>query len=206
MNKTTPPRDGSQTTAGPDIGPDIASDPARLAALAARVDRPIVLVGMMGVGKSTVGRKLAQVLDLPFVDADDAIVEAAKMSIADMFDQHGEASFRDGERRVIARLLDTRRGVIATGGGAFVQPDTRALIMERGLPVWLDCDIDTLVERVGRNTKRPLLRGGDVRDIVTRMKAEREPAYALAPIHVMSISAPHTTTVNRILEALDQCL
>lgn len=198
MNNRKPPRNAPST--------DTAPDPARLAALAARLDRPIVLVGMMGVGKSTVGRKLAQMLGLQFVDADDAIVQAAKMSITEMFDQFGEASFRDGERRVIARLLDAGPGVIATGGGAFVQPDTRAMILQRGLPVWLDCDIDTLVDRVGRNDKRPLLRGGNVREIITRMKAEREPAYAMAPIRVQSISAPHTVTVNRILEALDQCL
>jgi shikimate kinase len=96
--------------------------------------------------------------------------------------------------------------VIATGGGAFVQPATRALIQQRGLAVWLDCDVDTLVERVSRNTKRPLLRGGDVREIVSRMKAEREPAYAEAPIKVQSISAPYGVTVNRIIEALEQCL
>ncbi|MEO5705727.1 MAG: shikimate kinase [Alteraurantiacibacter sp.] len=198
MNKTSLPRDGDQA--------GIAGDRVRLAALVARIDRPIVLVGMMGVGKSTVGKKLALTLGLPFVDADEAIVEAAKMSIADVFDQHGEASFRDGERRVIARLLDGGRRVIATGGGAFVQPETRALIATRGTAVWLDCDVDTLVERVGRNSKRPLLRGGNVREIISRMKAEREPAYALAPIHVMSVSAPHSTTVNRILESLEQCL
>jgi shikimate kinase len=175
-------------------------------ALASRIDRPLVLVGMMGVGKSTIGRKLAQVLGLPFVDADDAIVEAAKMSITEMFDQFGEASFRDGERRVIARLLESGPSIIATGGGAFVQPDTRALILEKGLPVWLDSDIDTLVERVSRNTKRPLLRGGNVRDIVTRMKTDREPSYAQARIRVMSDAAPHGATVNRILEALQECL
>lgn len=178
----------------------------RVRALAARIDRPLVLVGMMGVGKSTIGRKLAQDLGLPFVDADDAIVEAAKMSITEMFDLHGEASFRDGERRVIARLLDAGPSVIATGGGAFVQPETRALILEKGLPVWLDSDVDTLVERVGRNDKRPLLRGGNVREIVSRMKAEREPSYAHARIRVMSDTAPHGATVNRILEALEQCL
>jgi shikimate kinase len=198
MNNTPPSIKGQQA--------DRPTAADRLAALAARVDRPIVLVGMMGVGKSTVGRKLAALLDLPFVDADDAIVEAAKMPITEMFDQFGEASFRDGERRVIARLLDERRSVIATGGGAFVQPETRAMILERGLPVWLDCDVDTLVERVSRNTKRPLLRGGDVREIVSRMKADREPAYAQAPIRVTSVNAPHGATVNRIVEALEQCL
>ena len=203
MNKRKP---SSKPAARKPNVPDAGPDPAWLAALAARVDRPIVLVGMMGVGKSTVGRKLAHMLGLPFVDADDAIVDAAKMSISEMFELHGEAAFRDGERRVIARLLDAGPGVIATGGGAFVQPDTRALIQQRGLPVWLDCDVDTLVERVSRNDKRPLLRGGNVREIVTRMKAEREPAYAQAPIRVQSISAPHPVTVTRILEALDQCL
>jgi shikimate kinase len=202
MSNTMPPRSGAATG----VSGDAASDAARLAAVAARLDRPIVLVGMMGVGKSTVGRKLAAALDLPFVDADEAIVEAAKMSITEMFDRHGEAAFRDGERRVIARLLDAGRGVIATGGGAFVQLATRSLILERGLALWLDCDVETLVERVGRNSKRPLLRGGDVREIIARMKAEREPAYAEAPIRVLSVSAPHANTVNRIIEALDQWL
>ncbi|MCL6251347.1 shikimate kinase [Altererythrobacter sp. KTW20L] len=191
-------------------GPQGAGSHSRLAALAARIraeiDRPIVLVGMMGVGKSTIGRKLAQVLALPFADADDAIIEAAQMPIADIFDQFGEDHFRDGERRVIARLLEGGPCVIATGGGAFVNPETAALIADKGITVWLDSDIDTLVERVGRNTKRPLLRGGNVREIVTRMKAEREPAYARATIKVMSDAGPHNATVNRILEALEECL
>lgn len=191
-------------------GPQGAGTRPRLAALAARIgqeiDRPIVLVGMMGVGKSTIGRKLAQVLDLPFADADDAIIEAAQMPIADIFDQFGEDYFRDGERRVIARLLESGPAVIATGGGAFVEPETAALIAQKGITVWLDSDIDTLVERVGRNTKRPLLRGGNVREIVTRMKADREPAYSRATIKVMSDAGPHNATVNRILEALEQCL
>ncbi len=184
--------------------------PAQIAEVAARVapriDRPIVLVGMMGVGKSTVGRKLAAALGVPFCDADDEIAKAAQMSIPDIFEQFGEAHFRDGERRVIARLLEGRKGVLATGGGAFVQPDTRALILDQGLAVWLDSDVDTLVARVSRNDKRPLLRGGNVREIVTQMKAERESAYAMAPIHVSSGTGPHGETVARILEALDQCL
>ena len=186
-----------------DSGP---MDGTRIAALAARIDRPLVLVGMMGVGKSTIGRKLAQVLGFDFADADDEIVEAAQMSIAEIFEAHGEADFRDGERRVIARMLEGKACVIATGGGAFVQDETRALILERGLAIWLDSDVNTLVERVSRNDKRPLLRGGNVREIVTRMKAEREPAYAQAPIKVMSNKGPHDETVRRILEKLDQCL
>ncbi len=191
-------------------GPDGVGSPARLAAMTGRIarkiDRPLVLVGMMGVGKSTIGRKLAQVLGLRFTDADDAIVEAAQMPIAEIFDQFGEDYFRDGERRVIARLLESGPCVIATGGGAFVNRETAALIEEKGITIWLDSDIDTLVERVGRNSKRPLLRGGNVRDIVTRMKAEREPAYARATIKVMSDAGPHNATVNRILEALEACL
>lgn len=185
---------------------EAAHGSARIATLVKKLDRPLVLVGMMGVGKSTIGRKLAATLNLPFTDADEAIVEAAKMPITDMFDQFGEAAFRDGERRVIARLLERGPCVIATGGGAFVQPDTAALILAKGVPIWLDSDLETLVERLARNTKRPLLRGGNVRDIVTRMKAEREPFYAKAPIRVMSDAGPHTATVNRILEALEPCL
>ena len=176
------------------------------ARMAGKIDRPLVLVGMMGVGKSTIGRKLAHTLGLPFSDADDAIIEAAQMPIAEIFDQFGEDYFRDGERRVIARLLDGGPCVIATGGGAYINVETAALIDEKGITVWLDSDIDTLVERVGRNTKRPLLRGGNVREIVTRMKAEREPAYARAQIKVMSDAGPHNATVNRILEALEACL
>ena len=191
-------------------GPQDPQSPGRLDALAQRIARenarPLVLVGMMGVGKSTIGRKLAALLRLPFADADDEIVKAAKMPIAEIFDTYGEAYFRDGERRVIARMLDSGPCVIATGGGAFVQDDTAALILDKGIPIWLDSDVDTLVERVGRNSKRPLLRGDNVREIVTRMKAEREPAYARAQIKVMSDAGPHNATVNRILEALEECL
>jgi shikimate kinase len=183
-------------------------DEATIRDLRRRIRRPIVLVGMMGVGKSTVGRKLAGVLGKTFVDADDEIVEAANMSIPEIFDQFGEDYFRDGERRVIARLLedDGCDCVIATGGGAFVQDDTRKLILDRGIAVWLDSDVDTLVDRVSRNDKRPLLRGGDPRQIIARMKADREPAYLQAPIHVKSDAGPHIEAVARILEELDQWL
>ena len=183
-------------------------DDATIRSIRGRLTRPIVLVGMMGVGKSTVGRKLASTLGLHFVDADDEIAEAANMSIPEIFDQFGEPYFRDGERRVIARLLEDEGSecVIATGGGAFVQDDTRDLILRNGLAVWLDSDIDTLVERVGRNDKRPLLRGGNAREIITRMKAEREPAYMKAPLHVTTSAGPHLQAVARILEELDKWL
>ena len=170
--------------------------------LAARVDRPVVLVGMMGVGKSTIGRKLAQLLGLPFADADEEIEQAAQMSVTEIFARFGQDYFRDGERRVIARLLDGGPMVLATGGGAFVQPATQALILERGIAVWLDSDVATLVERVGRRDTRPLLRDGDPREIVTRLKGERESSYAEAPIKVMSHPGPHGDTVNRILQEL----
>lgn len=180
-------------------------DDATIRSIRRRIKRPIVLVGMMGVGKSTVGRKLASALGMDFVDADDAITEAANLTIPEIFDQFGEDYFRDGERRVIARLLEDQGSdcVVATGGGAFVQEDTRELILERGIPVWLDSDIETLVERVSRNDKRPLLRGGNIREILTRMKAEREAAYSQAPIHVKSNAGPHLEAVARVLEKLD---
>jgi shikimate kinase len=174
--------------------------------VASRIDRPLVLVGMMGVGKSTIGRKLAQLLDLPFRDADDEIEKAAQLSISEIFERFGEAHFRDGERRVIARLLDGGPSVIATGGGAFVQPETRALIHEKGIAVWLDSDVATLVERVGRRDTRPLLRGGDPKAIVARLKAEREAAYSEAPIKVMSDAGPHGEAVKRILQAISTWL
>jgi shikimate kinase len=178
---------------------------AEIRALAARIDRPIVLVGMMGVGKSTVGRKLAHLLGLPFADADEEIEQAAQLTVTEIFERFGEAYFRDGERRVIARLMDAGPSVLATGGGAFAQPETRALILERGIAVWLDSEVATLVNRVSRKNTRPLLRDGDPKEILTRLKAEREEAYAQAPIHVMSDSGPHGEAVMRIIEGLRTC-
>jgi shikimate kinase len=179
---------------------------AEIRKLAERLDRPVVLVGMMGVGKSTVGRKLAALLHLNFCDADDAIEEAAQMSVSEIFERFGEGYFRDGERRVIARLIDGGPAVIATGGGAFAQEETRRLILERGIAVWLDADVDTILGRVRRKDTRPLLRNGDPREIVSRLKAEREPAYAEAPLHVASGSGPHGDTVTRIVQELDKWL
>ena len=178
----------------------------KIAALARRIDRPLVLVGMMGVGKTSVGRRLAAQLHLPFTDADEEIERAAQMSIPEMFEQFGETYFRDGERRVIARLVEGGRGVIATGGGAFVNPETRAMILAKAIAVWLDSDIEVLVERVQRNANRPLLQGGDPREVLTRLKAERETAYAQAPIHVTSGQGPHTRAVGEILKGLDAWL
>lgn len=179
---------------------------AETEALARRIDRPVVLVGMMGVGKSSVGRKLAGLLHVPFVDADEEIERAAQMTIPEIFDRFGEAHFRDGERRVIGRLVDGERKVIATGGGAFVNPETRALILDRAIAVWLDSDVDTLLERVGRKDNRPLLRQGDPREILTRLRDDRKSAYEQAPIHVFSTRGPHGRTIGKVLKGIDAWL
>jgi len=164
--------------------------------------QPIVLVGLMGVGKSTVGRRLAHRLNLPFADADEEIEAAAGMTIAEIFDRFGEPYFRDGERRVIQRLMDGRPKVIATGGGAFVNDHTRALILAEAIAVWLDASTDVLAERVRRRDTRPLLRGRDPRQVLAELARVRNPIYALAPIHVASHKAPHDATVTAILKAL----
>lgn len=165
---------------------------------------PIVLIGMMGVGKSTVGRRLAARLGLPFVDADEEIERAADMTVAEIFERYGEAHFRDGERRVIARLMDGAPKIIATGGGAFMQADTRAEILAHAIAIWLDADIDVLVDRVSRREGRPLLAGKDPRAVLTELAAKRNPVYALAPIHITSMAAPHEATVDKIMKALEE--
>lgn len=185
-------------------------DAAAISAIAGRITRPIVLVGLMGVGKSTVGRRLATLLNTEFFDADDAIEDAAQLSIPEIFDQFGEAYFRDGERRVIARLIEDSAkkagGVIATGGGAFCNDATRASILSEAIAVWIDCDIDTLVERTSRRDTRPLLRDGDPHEILTRLYAERRGFYEQAPIRINSQDGPHTETATAILEAINQWL
>ena len=164
--------------------------------------RTIVLVGLMGVGKTTVGKRLATRLHLPFVDADHEIEAAAGMNIAEIFDRFGEAYFRDGERRVIARLIDGSPKVIATGGGAFMQEETRELILARATAVWLDADIAVLADRVARRDDRPLLRNRDPHEALSELAGIRNPIYALAPIHVRSQPLPHEATVEAILRAL----
>lgn len=166
-------------------------------------DRPLVLIGLMGAGKSTIGKRLAARLHLPFVDADAEIERAAGLTIAEIFERFGEKEFRDGERRVIGRLIDGKPKVIATGGGAFMQDETRALILDRATAIWLDADIDVLADRVGRREgSRPLLVGRDPREALTELAAIRNPVYALAPVHVRSQPLPHDATVDTILRAL----
>ena len=170
------------------------------------LDRCLVLVGMMGAGKSAVGRQLAQRLGLPFLDADTEIEKAAGCSIAEIFEQYGEAHFRDGERRVIARLVDDGPIVLATGGGAFMDPETRALLKEKALTVWLNADFDILWDRVSRRTHRPLLQTADPKGTLKRLMTERYPVYGNADITVVSDEAPKDETVNRVLTAVSDYL
>ncbi len=171
--------------------------------LLARLDRPIVLVGLMGVGKSTVGRRLAARLDLPFVDSDTAIEDAAGgVSAAEVFERYGEDDFRDGERRLVARLVDGELRVIATGGGAFVDRRTRELLKQRAITVWLDAPVPVLAERTGRRNTRPLLRNDDRGQVLARLDAERRPKYAEADIHVSSGNGAHGEVVDAIIAAL----
>ena len=180
--------------------------PNRIGAIPASIrDRSIVLVGLMGSGKSTIGRRLAQRLGMRFADADDEIERAADMTISDIFARFGEAHFRDGERRVIARLLAGKPMVLATGGGAFINDDTRALILKDSLCIWLDADIQTLVERVGRRSHRPLLKDRDPGEVLRELAAIRNPIYAEAHLRVSSASTPHDYTVRAIMEALATC-
>lgn len=167
------------------------------------LDCPLVLVGMMGSGKSTIGRRLAKRLGLPFVDADEEIETAAGRSISDIFEDLGEDEFRAGERRVMARLLDGVPKVIATGGGAFIDAETRKRIKREAISIWLDAAIEVLAERTSRRDTRPLLRAGNPQEILERQAAERRPAYAEADIRVVSSDGPHAAVVETILEALD---
>ncbi|MEO9635781.1 MAG: shikimate kinase [Parasphingorhabdus sp.] len=167
-------------------------------------DQSIVLVGLMGVGKTTVGRRLAKRLGLGFADADEEIERAAGLTVEEIFSRFGEDYFRDGERRVIARLMEGKHQVIATGGGAFMNDDTRALILEQATAIWLDADLDTLVKRVSRRNTRPLLKSGDPAKILADLAAKRNPVYSTAHIHVTGNDSPHETTVEKIIEALQR--
>ncbi|MCL6739843.1 shikimate kinase [Sphingomonas sp. RB56-2] len=170
------------------------------------LDRPIVLVGLMGAGKSTIGRRLARRLGLPFVDSDVEIEEASGATTADLFERFGEHDFRDGERRLVARLVNGEVRVIATGGGAFMDPRTRMLLNERAITVWLDAPIDILAERTTRRDNRPLLRKGDRAEILARLSDERRDGYAEAQIHIRSGSGAHGDVVEAIVAAIGKYL
>jgi shikimate kinase len=161
-----------------------------------------VLIGMMGAGKSSIGRRLAKKLDLPFMDADTEIEIAAGMPITEVFEHHGEAYFRSGEARVIARLLAQGRQVLATGGGAFINAGTRALIAEKGVSVWLKAEPDVLLRRIKRRADRPLLRTADPEATLKQLIEERYPVYAGADVTVNSRDVPHEIMVDEIIAAL----
>jgi shikimate kinase len=165
-------------------------------------ERSIVLVGLMGCGKSSVGRRLASRLGLGFVDADEEIERVAAKSIVEIFADHGEAYFRDGERRVIARLLSSGPQVLATGGGAFINPDTRAKIRERGVSIWLRAELPVLMRRVSKRDTRPLLKSGDPEATMRDLMNNRYPIYAEADLTVESRDVPHDVIVNEIIAAL----
>nr|WP_295370227.1 shikimate kinase [uncultured Sphingosinicella sp.] len=167
-----------------------------------KISRPIVLVGLMGAGKSTIGKRLAKRLGLDFVDSDEEIERAADHSISEIFDRFGEPSFRDGERRVIARLIEGPPKVIATGGGAFIHEDTRRLILERCIAVWLDASLETLAERVSRRDHRPLLKDREPLPILRELSQKRNGIYAEAHLHVRSEPAPHERAVDHIIRSL----
>ncbi len=165
-------------------------------------DRTIALVGLMGVGKTSIGRRLAAALNLPFRDADQEIEAAAGRSIADIFSERGEAEFRDGERRVIARLMDGPPHVLATGGGAFTRAEIRQVILQKGVAIWLKADLAILAKRVARKTSRPLLIGKDPLEVLTVQAEARYPLYAAAHLTIDTGDAPHGVTVNAIVSAL----
>ena len=169
-----------------------------------RPDRPIALIGLMGAGKSSIGRRLAARLGLPFIDSDDEIERAAGCSVAEIFERKGEAYFRDREERVIARLAQEAPRVIAIGGGAFLNERTRGRLLDHCIVIWLQAETSLLAKRVGRGDDRPLLRGQDVHAELARLAKLRDPVYAAAPITVRSEDVPQEQTVDRIIQALGE--
>jgi shikimate kinase len=184
------------------LRPPPEPSPLALAVARALDGRSLVLIGMMGAGKSSIGRRLAARMGLPFVDADTEIELAAGMSIPDIFEEHGEAYFRAGEARVITRLLADGPRVMATGGGAFMNPGTRDLIADRGLSVWLKAEIDVLMRRIRRRSDRPLLQTADPEATLAKLIAERYPVYAEADLTIQSREVPHDVIVDEIVAAL----
>jgi shikimate kinase len=191
-----------------DIAAQNSSSPGSTPAIVSRLgDRSIVLIGMMGVGKSSIGRRLGARLGIPFVDADAEIESAAGMSIADIFARHGEASFRSGEARVIARLLNGGPQVLATGGGAVMNPETRELIQQKGVSIWLSAEFELLLRRISkRKTERPMLQTADPATTLRELLAARQPIYAQADLTVQSRDVPHDAVVAEIIERLGDFL
>jgi shikimate kinase len=189
-----------------ETAPSTASASQEAEISAALGTRSIVLVGMMGAGKSTIGRRLSARLRLPFLDADTEIETAAGMSIPDIFETHGEPHFRDGEARVIARLIESGPAVLATGGGAFMREETRSRIRNKAVSIWLKADADIIMRRVKRRVDRPLLRTTDPATTVARLIEEREPIYRHADVTIWSRDVPHEKIVDECIEALHALL
>ena len=173
-----------------------------MSSASAAAKKTIALVGLSGVGKSSIGRRLATALAMPFRDADTEVEAAAGRAISEIFEQYGEQAFRDGERRVIMRLLAEPPHVLATGGGAFMHPETRALIKDHAVSIWLKADVEVLAKRVGRKENRPLLAGKDPLEVLTAQAELRYPAYAEADIVVETGDTPHQVAVEAIIRAL----
>ncbi len=197
MNKETP----ATRDAAAEMG-----DVRALRIVEALRGRPIVLVGMMGAGKTSVGKRLAARLHLPFSDADAEIELAAKMTIAEIFERHGEAYFRDGERRVLQRMLRDGCRILATGGGAFMNKETRAKIAETAISLWLNADLDVLLRRVRRRVDRPLLQGSDPERVIRGLIEQRYPVYSEAMVTVLSREASHDEVLEDVLNALEHFL
>lgn len=181
---------------------DMDGQPAMDAPSPLSLPRTVALVGLMGAGKSAIGKRLAARLGLPFVDADDEIERAAGCTISEFFERYGEQEFRAGERRVIARLLEETPRVLSTGGGAYMDPETRSLMKARALTVWLRAELDVLFDRVKKRTHRPLLRQGDPKEILARLMQQRYPIYAEADIVVDSTAQPAERTTEQVIDAL----
>ncbi len=190
---------------------DLSSDPNTKNARAQRIvdalsGRPIVLIGMMGAGKTSVGKRLAAWLNLPFLDADAEIEQAAKMTVSEIFERHGEDYFRDGERRVVLRMLGDGCRVLATGGGAFMNALTRETIAQKGISIWLNAELDVLLRRVRRRSDRPLLKGSDLEETMQKLIEIRYPVYEQAMISVLSRDSSHEDVLNEVLNALEHYL
>lgn len=168
--------------------------------------KPIVLVGLMGAGKTSVGRRLAQLLDMPFADSDHEIEAVSRMSVPELFEAYGETEFRALEQRVVTRLVTGSSAVIATGGGAYMNADTRAVIRAHAMSVWLNADLDTLMERVSRRANRPLLKASDPRAVMRKLIADRYPIYAEADITIVSRDARHAVIAGEIIDAIEQAI
>lgn len=166
--------------------------------------KTIVLVGLMGAGKTSVGKRLSVALGLPFRDGDDEIEKSAGLTVPEIFELYGEERFREGERRVMQRLMNANPHVLATGGGAFMDPQTRAVVKEKAVSIWLKADIDVLARRVGRKEGRPLLAGKNAREVLAELEAVRGPVYAEADLIVESGDKPHQATVQAIIDAMEQ--